>query len=114
MADTTRTEISEQEYTQLAGLLAMGQRLEARLHEIERAVLGITGEGDYGHGSDVLYNNGSVDDLVRKLGVDVLRRCVGCGRPKPLSEFPGGEFWFSNVCWPCSGDEYGPRPGTEE
>lgn len=72
MKYTDKTEITENERLQLIGLLVLAKAQNEKLKDIVTAVVAITGETDeYGHSSDAVYCDYTVDELMEKLGISV-------------------------------------------
>lgn len=68
--------INKLAYHQLLGLFLLHERAEAERFAIEKAVAGIVGEKTsdgwyHGHVSDCLMNKSPVDDMLRKLDIEV-------------------------------------------
>ncbi len=68
--------ISKLAYHQLLGLFLLHERAEAERFAVEKAVAGIVGEKSedgwyHGHVSDCLMSKNSVDDMLRKLDIEV-------------------------------------------
>lgn len=72
MTNEERT-ITRSEYLQLVGLMALAQRHNQALRELDEAARGITHEERDGHTSDAIYDAFSlgVDDLLRRLKIAV-------------------------------------------
>lgn len=69
---TEVTEISQEDYISLAGLLAIAKEHNAALKTIERAIAKILGEKeDNGHASDAVYCDYSVKELLDKSDITV-------------------------------------------
>lgn len=74
MTNEERT-ITRNEYLQLVGLIALAQRHNQALRELDEAARAITHEERDGHTSDTIYDSFSlgvdVDDLLRRLKIAV-------------------------------------------
>jgi hypothetical protein len=73
---TDVTEITQEEYFSLVGLLTLAKVHNDALEKIEKAIVKITGENNdgysyYGHSSDAVMNNYSADELLDKLDIKV-------------------------------------------
>lgn len=65
--------ISKNEYHRLVGLMALAERHNKTLVELEAAAREITGEvDDMGHTSDAIYGNTSVDELMKRVDLRIL------------------------------------------
>lgn len=65
-------QITKPKYFQLVGLLALASTYNAKLKDIEKAAMEITGDEENGHTSDAIYCDYSADTLCEKLSVEVL------------------------------------------
>jgi hypothetical protein len=70
-----KTEITQEEYWQLVGLLTLARQHKQMVDEIEKAMRKITGEKDvYGHCGDAIWENDGVStavDLLERLNIKV-------------------------------------------
>lgn len=78
---SSKIAITPNERLQLIGLLALAQMYNKMLKDIERAAFALTGEldndgkaADYGHTSDAIYSDYSVDDLLGRLDLTVMEQ----------------------------------------
>lgn len=65
--------ISTKEYYQLVGLLTLAKEYNNKLKDLEKAALLITKEkSEYGgHTMDAIYTDYTVDDLLKKLNIEI-------------------------------------------
>jgi hypothetical protein len=64
--------ITYRQRLELLGLAALARKHNAMLNQIVKTAEAITGDEEHGHTSDAMYCDYDVDEMLRKLEIDVI------------------------------------------